>query len=96
VELNTYQSRTTPDVYVTMPAVEAAAIFALVDCLGPMCLTPVRCGYRLSGDPRDTGFREKVTLEIAAVGYAVHAYDSALQRWDGGTNRPPAAPTDVQ
>ena len=76
-----------------MPAVEAAAIFALVDCLAPLRLTPVRCGYTLSGDPRDARFLEKVTLEIAAIGYAIHPYDSALQRWKEGTHRhsPPRA-----
>jgi hypothetical protein len=94
MELNTYQSRTSPDVYVTMPTVEAAAIIALVDGLAPLSLTPVRCGYRLSGEARDRAFLEKITLEIAAIGYAVHRFDSALQRWHGGTMLNPAAAPD--
>ena len=65
-----------PHVYVTMPTVEAAAIFALVDSLAPLRLAPVRCGYTLSGDARDEPFLEEVTLGIGAIGYAVHGFDS--------------------
>jgi hypothetical protein len=78
VELNTYQSRTRPSVYVTMRAVEAARIVTLVDRLAALQLTPVRCGYRLSARVRDRPFLEKVMREIVAIGYAVHRFHSAL------------------
>jgi hypothetical protein len=77
VDLNTYRSTASPAVYVTMPAREAAAIIAIVDRLEPMRLTPVRCGYTLSDDG-DMAFREFVTIEIAATGYAVHGFDPAF------------------
>lgn len=78
MQLNTYQSRQAPEVYVTMPTVEAEAIFSLVEELGPMRLTPLRCGYQLSEEP-DLRFVEFVTFEIAATGYAVHGFHAAIR-----------------
>jgi len=78
VDLNTYRSGAAPDVYVTMPSAEAAALFAVVDKLVAMRLAPIRCGYTISHDERDVPFREYITTEIAASGYAVHGFDSAF------------------
>ena len=78
MQLNTYQSAADPEVYVTLPSVEAAAIFAIVQELAPMHLAPIRCGYTLSDTLCDTTFKELVTFEIAANGYAVHGRDAAF------------------
>jgi len=84
VRLNTYRSTCTPGVYVTMPAVEAAGIIGLVDCLAALSLIPVRCGFRLSAEDRDRPFLETVMRQIVAVGYAVHGFDRCVR---GGTRR---------
>jgi hypothetical protein len=73
MRLITYQSRTTPAVYVTMPMLEAAAIFSIVERLAPMRLIELRCGYSLA-DEDDREFVEFVTREIAQSGYAVHGH----------------------
>lgn len=74
MDFNTYRSRAKPDVFVTMPTREAAAIMAFVDELHVLRLAPLRCNYTMSDHPRDTSFLEFVTAEIALRGYAIHGF----------------------
>lgn len=74
VELNTYRSRAQPDVFVTMPTREAAALTTFVEELLALRLIPLCSSYPLSRHARDMPFLEFVTAQIALRGYAIHGF----------------------
>jgi hypothetical protein len=84
MHLNTYESAAIPDVFVTLPSNEAPFVIAMVDTLTAMQLRLFRGDYTVSGEPADLEFLELVTTRIADKGYALHGFDLAVGRGDGG------------
>jgi len=82
MHLNTYESRTIPDVFVTLPSTEARSLIAIVDKLSALRLKLFRGDYTVSAEPDDLQFLELVTARIAEDGYALHGFDLAVMRGD--------------
>ena len=79
MQLNTYESAARPDVFVTMPTVEAGSIMMVVDRLIDLRLNLVRKGYTLCVDSHHLPFLKFVTWEIGAQGYAIHGSNPAFE-----------------
>jgi hypothetical protein len=84
MQLDTYESRTIPDVFVTLPSAEAPFVIAMVDKLSALRLRLFRADYTISAEPDDVHFLELVTTRIAEDGYLVHGFDVAVARRDTG------------
>ena len=80
MQLNTYESGTTPGVFVTLPSTEARFVIAMVDKLSALKLRLFRDDYTISGEASDLHFVELVTARIAEDGYALHGFDAAVGR----------------
>ena len=80
MNLDTYESDAIPDVFVTIPSVEARTTIATVDKLGALRLHLVRHDYRLRSNLRNCAFVELVSTEIATRGYAVHGFDVGFEQ----------------
>ena len=78
--MSTYQSVPRPDLFVTVRAVEARSVIAMVEELAALDLHVVRANYEASDAPSDASFRELVYTRIAKIGYAVHAFERAAGR----------------
>ena len=89
MQLNTYKSGHHPDLFVTIPSVEAQSVISMIDELSALGLRVVRTDYAMADDPRDRRFREMVSTGIAKDGYAVHGFERAVAR---APSRPAANP----
>ncbi len=86
MKLNTYESRTVHDVFVTVPTAEAVATIGMVGKLRALRLKLVRRDYVVSDRPLDLHFLELVSMEIATSGYAIHGFDLAFD--EAASRRP--------
>lgn len=80
MNLDTYESAAIPDVFVTLPSMEAATTLLAVDKLAVLRLCLVRRSYTLHSDARNRAFVEFVRGEIADNGYAVHGFNLAFEQ----------------
>jgi hypothetical protein len=80
MNLDTYESGAIPDVFVTIPSVEALATIAAVEMLAALRLRLVRARYTLHSNAGNAAFVELVATQIALSGYAVHGFNLGFEQ----------------
>jgi len=80
MNVDTYESAAIPDIFVTVPSVEARTTLVAVDRLAALRLHLVRPRYTLLSEGGNTAFVEFVSAEIALSGYALHGFNVAFEQ----------------